>query len=429
VRPTRFRRHRPALAAGTLVLAALLAPRAAGAEILVRVDGSADVAYGETSATLQSTSRLSSDVRPTLTLQFGSPRLAWRVGYAFVGSLTLRGTDPHTYSNRVGLALTAELGPRSDLTVAGEISQGGTLFQLSQRPADAGEPAFRAPGDPARVEARLGEMFTWHGSEELRLREGLTGAVSAPQDAPERFEAAVTGSLRLERLFSRDAVGAEYRPRVAVLRPLTADATSFVTIANAFLGTWNHDFSPDWNAEAAAGLEQVVTFAGSYPLAIVPAGTLTARYLGRRFTGSVTVTSGAATDVQTGTVSMSEALVVRGTLPLDGFLPRALSASAGVLHASPLGEATSRVPAGIGDALQADVGLVWSLSESLIATARYTVAYQFDQPGGLQPSLAHLALVGLTARWSNAPALPELPSAGRRVDGADATGSQPGGAP
>jgi hypothetical protein len=354
-----------------------------------------------------------------LTLQFGSPQLAWRLGYAFAGSLTLRGADPHTYSNQATFALASELTARSTLGIYADVSQGSTFFQLSHRPADAGEPAFRAPGSPAQVAATLGQTLRWQPSEDLRFGQGFTASVNAPQDDLGQFDMALTGSLRLDRVYSKDAIGAEFRPRVSVLRPLTADTAPYVNVTNSLLGNWNHDFSWRWNGQVMAGVEQVLTMAGSYPLAIVPAGSLTVRYLGQGGTASFSLTRGSATDLQTGTVSMSTGAVLRGAMNFDAFLPGQLAASAGFLHADALGDVTSRAAAGIGNAVQGDAALVVGLSNALLASARYTIAYQFDQGGGLPPSLAHVILVGLSVRWSNSPLMPAMPSAGSRVDGGD----------
>ncbi len=419
---TRLRRHRTALAAWTIVLVVMLPGRPATAQTVIQLDGAWNLGYNATTGTGQDSSRLFTGIQPAVTLQFGSPRLAWRAGYVFAGSFALAGSGSNSYSNQLDLSLAAQLTKRSIMTVGGSIAQGSTDFQLSQRAPATSQPGFRAPGNPNLVTATLAESFAWEASPTLLLRQGLTGMLSTPQDALGQYNASVTGSLGLDRLFEKDAIGVELRPSFAVLSSLTAEGQHYVNITNALLGSWNHDFNRGWNGQMTAGVEQVLTFAGSYPLAIVPTGSLTARYRAGTAGGSLSFTHGAATDLQTGTVSMSDAVVVRGLVGFDPTESRVLAASAGFVHAEPLGEVPARVAAGTGNAVQGDVRLVWGLSNAVLATASYSVAYQFGQAGGLAPSLAHVILVGITARYSNAQHTPAMPTIGRRVDGSDAVG-------
>src|SRR5262249_9673550 len=300
------------------------------------------------------------------------------------------------YSNQATASVAAELTNRSAMTFNVGATQGGTAFQLSQRAADAGQPGLRAPGNPELVTATLGEAFAWDASEHVRFGQGLTGALSAPQDALGQLSATMAGSFSLDRVFPNDAIGGEYRASFARLRPLFADGEPYWSITNTFVGRWNHDFSFRWNDAITGGVSQVVTLAGSYPLAIVPTGSATARYTAGNAVGALPFTLGPATNTQTGTVSMSEVVTLRGAVSFDPTLGRGLAVSAGFRHDQALGEASALVAAGTGNAVQGDVGLTWGLTDSILATARYSVAYQFGQSGGLQPQLAQVLLVGIT---------------------------------
>jgi hypothetical protein len=414
------------------VAAGVSAGRTAAAQTVYELDGAVNVGYTSTSTPTpttdptepqsQTSNRFFTDLRPGFAIQTGSPRVAWRLGYVFAGSLSLDGSGPNTYSNQATAALAAQLSNRSSMTLSTSVTQGGTAFQLSQQAADAGQPGLRAPGSPDLVAATVGEAFAWEASEHVRFGQSITGTLSAPQDDLGQFSATMTGSLSLDRVFPTDAIGGEFRSSVALLRPLTAEGDPYWSITNVFLGRWNHDFSVSWNGSVTAGVSQVVTLAGSYPLAIVPTGTLSARYTSGNAVGSLILTHGTATNVQTGTVSMRDQVVVRGAVSFDPLLARALRISAGFSHDQALGEASALVAAGTGNAVQGDVGLAWGLNESLLATARYSVAYQFGQSGGLQPQLTQVLLVGVTGRYSNARRPPALPTLGQRVDGSDAVG-------
>lgn len=424
----RFRRSRMAFAAWTMVLGALLAGRPAAAQTILQVDGAWDLGYSTGTGASQDAGRFFTDVRPGLALQFGSPRLAWRASYGFSGSLIFDGRAP-SYAQQLAMSLAAQTTSRSTLAFSVSAAQGSTLFHLAQRAPATSQPEFRAPDNPSLVTALLGQSFGWDASPTFRLRQDLSGALSAPQDSLGRYSVALAGSLALERLFQDDAVGVVLRPSLSLLSPASGEGSRYASTANSLLGSWNHDFDRRWNGQVTAGVEQVLTFTGSYPLAIVPTGSLTARYLANIGGGSLSYTRAAATSLQTGTVSMSDMVTLRALVIFDSLLPRALAASAGFAHAEPLGETAAQVAAGTGNALQGDVRLAWSLSAVLLATASYSASYQFGQPSGLAPPLAHVFLVGLTARYVSARYTPPMPSAGGRVDGSDAVGFPGAGAP
>jgi hypothetical protein len=404
----------------------------ATAQTVIELDGALDLGYSATTnqtVTSDPTespsrirSRLFTNIRPGVSLQAESARLKWSVGYVFAGSLTLDGTGSNTYSNAASLSLVALLTNRSTLTLGASATQGATAFQLSQRAADAGSPEIRAPGDPNRVTAALAESLVWEASSHLRLGQGLSGTLSAPQDDLGQLSTEAVGYLSLDRVFPNDALGGELRSTVARLRPLTPGAEPFPNTTNALVGRWNHDFSWRWSGQLTAGIQQTLTLAGSYPLAIVPTGSVTAQYLARNAIGSFGVTQGATTNLQTGTVSMTQQMFVRGLMSFDSLRPRLLGASAGFLHSEPLGAAAASVATGTGNAVQADIGLVWGLSDGILATARYSLAYQFGQGSGVEPSLAHVFLVGVTARYSTGRYMPPIPQAGPRVDEGTASG-------
>lgn len=429
---TRFRRRRIALAARTVLLVLSSASRPASAETIIQADGAANVGYFETSE--QGSSRAFTEVRPALALQVQSPRVTWRAGYVFAGSLTLGSEQSRSYSNEVDLSLAAQLTKRSAMFVTGSVAQSTTEFQLSQRAPDAGQPAFRSRENPELVTTALTESYVFEPSAQLRLGQAVTGTLIAPRNALDEFNASMTASLSLDRALrsgyghgSRDTVGGELRSSYALLRPAAAPDEPFWNVRNALLARWSHDFSWRWNAQATAGVEQVLTLAGSYPLAIVPTASVTAQYLTRNGGGALAVTYGAATDLQTGTVSLSQGVVARAFVSFDSLRPRQIGVSAGFLHAEPLGQSAARTAAGVGNAAHGDVGLVWSLSDAVLVSARYSVAYQFDQPGALEPLLAHVVLVGVTMHYSSARSTPPMPRFGGRADGSDGVGFTEGG--
>ena len=118
-------------------------------------------------------------------------------------------------------------------------------------------------------------------------------------------------------------------------------------------------------------------------------------------------------------MSMSDGVGLRGALTLEAVRQLQLGASAGYLHSRAIAELGAASVA--GDALSGDVGATWRLSAAVIATARYSVAYQFAR-GAVEASMIHAFLVGFTVRYSNVASIPPMPTLGGRVDRGDAVG-------
>ena len=207
-------RHLPsALATWPVALFAILAAAPACAETVFQADGAALLGYVSTTSTAlvpESTRQTYADIRPALTLQLESPRMAFRAGYLFAGTFTLGGTGPSWYSNQLALSLAAELSPRTRMAARANAVQGSTAFQLTQSAPDVGQPAFRAPANLNLVTADLNEALYWDASPNLRLVQEFLAAANAPQDALDRGNYSLAGSVGLQRLFSRDAVGAAH---------------------------------------------------------------------------------------------------------------------------------------------------------------------------------------------------------------------------
>jgi len=363
------------------------------------------------------------EIRPGIALQTGTPRVTWRAGYIFSGNLSLTGDSLDAYSNQGSLSLAAELTKFTTLTLAASGAQGGTSFLLAQRSADTGTPELRAPDNPNLVSASLVESLAVELGKHLALQHSLIGNVSAPQNDFSQRNTAVTASLGIDRVYTRDTLGIEARAGASWLRPLRADDAPYMTLTNSLVGRWNRDFNPHWNGLVTAGIEQDYTDTGSKPLALLPTGSASLRYSTYNAIGALDFTHGTATNLQVGSVSVTDKVTVRGIFTLDPREVRALTFSAGILHNEPLGEVAAIVAAGTGNAVQGDAGFSTAINRYLLANARYSIAYQFDQGGNLAPTLAHIFLVGVTAQYKNTerPTRP-VPVRGRRVDGSDAEG-------
>lgn len=410
-------------------------PRAAAQRVDVEANASANVGYDQESRSTfvpdpngmpvdnpaSTTRRLFSEIRPSIALRTGSPRVTWQASYIFAGSLTLVGDAGPNYSNQATGGMTAELTPFTVMTLTAVLSQGGTGFQISSRPADAGTPEFRAPGNRDRITANAAESTATELGKQSKLQHTLVAETDAPQDQLSQRNSSVAASLALERAFETNGIGVEVHGSVSWLHPLQTGLSIYKTYTSSLLAHWNHDFSPSWNGLVNGGVEQVFIDSGSRPFALLPAGAASLRYTPRPDVGaSLDFSHGTQTNLQVGSVSITDQLTVRGAIALDSRKGRALAFSAGVLHNQPLGDVSSVLAVGAGNAVQADVGYTMALRKEVLGTARYSLAYQFGQPAGVPSTLAHIFYVGVTGviRNTERPILP-LPIRGRRVDGSD----------
>jgi len=371
----------------------------------------------------ETTSELFTQLRPGVSMQTGSPRLTWRASYVFAGNLSLSGDQLGAYSNQANVSLAGELSKFTTITVAASIAQGGSAFLLAQRPADTGKAEIRAPGDPSLISASLLESVAWEARKHLTVQHSLIGNLSAPQDAFSERNSSLSARLALDRVFERDTFGAEARATVSWLRPLRTDVHLYHSLTNGLVARWNHDFSVGWNALATAGVEQVYTDTGSEPLAFLPTASATVRYAAYNTVGALDFSHGTASNLQVGAISLTDALTARAIITLDPRVFRTLAFSAGFLHNEPLGEVDAQVAAGTGNALQGDAGFSTAIARNVLASARYSVAYQFGQAGNLEPTLAHIFFLSVTASYRNTERPTRaLPTRGTRVDGGDAEG-------
>jgi hypothetical protein len=410
---------------------------AAAQRTVVEADGAVNIGYTQvTRGTLQadpnaqaadvqdgSIGGFFTEVRPGIAIQTGSPRLTWRAGYQFSGNLSLSGEQLGSYSNQGNVSLGAELTKFTTLSFGAAVLQGGTSFLFAQRTADAGNPEIRAPDNANLVSASLAESLGWEAGRHLSVQQALVANASAPVNALDQRNSSAAASLSLDRVYALDSYGLEARAGIAWLRPLRADLAPYQTMTNSLSARYNRDFSPSWNGLVTAGIEQVYSNTGSQPLAFLPAGSASVRYSLYNAVAALDVSHGTAINLQVGSVSLADKVTARGIITLDPREYRALSFSAGVLHNEPIGEVDSVIAAGTGNAFQGDVGFTTAISRSILFSARYSVAYQFDQGANIPPTLAHIALVGVTAVYKNTErATRPVPKRGRRLDGTDAEG-------
>ena len=410
----RSARHRVTFAARALAIAACGLGGPAGAQVAVDLEATANVGQVLTTPENTMTSRV--DAHPAVTLNFGSPRLMWRARYLFSGSYPLQGEGAISYANELSLSLASTPTTRTSLNLTGGASQGSTIARVSQRPAQTGEPALRAPGNPAQVTGSLNEAFSWEAAPGINLGQTLGVQASAPQDTLDRRSWTLSGSLSFDRPYPRDAVGGTYSARYAELRPVVAEPPPRVEVmAHSAQATWNRDFDQRWNGFLTAGVEAVSLLGGGTNLAYHPTGSFTLRYLAGKLTGGLSYTHGAAANLEEGTMGLSDVVLARGGWTFQDLPLRQLNASLGFLRSRPLRAAGAASTE--GTAVNADVGLAWGLWDSWGASVRYSLAYQLARPGN-EASAIHVFDVGISWR-SNPSPQGAIPSAGGRVDGGD----------
>jgi hypothetical protein len=419
----------------TVALAAL-SGRAAAQRADVEADASINVGYSQETQTVfvpdqnaprpsdtpsSTAQRMFMEIRPGIQFQTGTPRLTWRAGYLFAGTLSIVGDSLSAASNQATASLTSEISKFSFLTLTAVLSQGGTAFQLTSRSADSGSAELRAPGSPDRVAASAAESMLTELARQVTLQQTLVVSTDAPQDDLSARNSAIAGSLAIDRVFDRDAIGGELHGSVSWLFPLQQGTRKYKSYASSALVHWNHDLSLNWNGMVRVGLEQIFTDTGSEPLAFLPTGSLAVRYTPQPDVGlGLDFAHGTATNLQVGSVSVTDRIGVHGAIGIDSRKARGVAFSASVLHNEPLGQVSALVAAGTGNAVQLDAGFSTQIAKNVLGNVRYSFAYQFGQGGGLPDSLAHIFFIGVTGAIRNTerPLLP-LPVRGQRVDGSD----------
>jgi hypothetical protein len=421
-----------------LAIAAAESP-AAAQRVIYTADGTINVGYTQVTQeqfeadpmaepgdrAVSSTGGVFTEIRPGISLQSGKPRLLWTLGYQFSTNLVFGESQSTAYTNTANFALAMLPSKFTQATVSASVAQGGTSFLLSQRAAEEGEPQIRAPGNPSTFSVSFAQSLTWEVGRRVNLRQGLGAGASAPSNDFDQYSASLTGTLGIDRVFRRDTGGLELRASLARLQELNAEATRYTNLTTAAVLRWNHDFSYKWNGLATAGVEQVYSGTGGEPLGLFPTGSALLRYTSGKVLAAAEFGHGSAYNLQVGAVSLADRITARGAYTLDVQKLRTLSLSAGFLHNQPIGEVSElAAAAAAGDAIQIDAGFTTAINKLFFLTARYSLAYQFGQDSGIRPSLAHIASVGVTARYTNASEADKAVRRkalrpGGRVDGAD----------
>lgn len=362
------------------------------------------------------------DVRPAITLQLGTPRLVWRGSYLFAGSLRLARDGVAAYSNHASLGLATQPTDRTLFTLVVGATQGGTAFRMSQPAAEAGQPGFRAEGDPSLVTGTLSQGLDHEISPVFRMGQSLTGAWAGLQSRPEDGNGTISAQLRADRAFARETVGVAFGLSYAALRPLEAPRSDprVRTLAQSFLATWSRDLDERWSGRVGAGLELLRTEGvGS---SARTTGGLVLHYAGAAAGGSVSYQHAATPSLERGTIAESDTVLVQGTLALDPSRERLVSASAGYVRAgAPEGPVVAPGPS---EAFNGDFAITFNIGSSSLVTARYSMARQV---GGPDPATIHLVFLGFTVRAGNVERMPPVPTRGSRVDRSDAVGFAPEG--
>ncbi len=409
--PTRQRSLRTTIGGLVLLVTATALSGRAGAETIIRFDGSANVVSRAAAPAYALEHGV--EARPALTLQVGTPRLVWRAGYLLAYDLDAYGES--TSSHFASLSLAAEPSPRTLVTAGASFTQGGVAFRISQPPADAGRPALLDPGGGVLLTGTFRQTLGWEASPSLRLGQELRASQAARPDAFDDRNRTVAGLLRLDWLRQSSSLGLGGGASLASLKPL--DSPSWQPHLDSWtcslLGAWSLDVDERWSGQLTAGL-QLVRVVGQAPDALSPAGGLVIRYAAGPGEASLTAQHAILPMLETGTLSESDEVVLRATMSLDPDRRRVLAGSAGFVSLRPpiVGPAV----AAASTALRGDVGLVWGLSTWLQATVRYSISHQYWSGTS---STVHVLLAGLTFHFSNADRLPPVPAPGQRVDGSD----------
>lgn len=420
---------------GVIAIAIALAGGDARAQVAAEVAATANTGYSSyeqdtTSGAMPApgaTSALFTELRPSVVLEYDSRRVIWSAGVMAGMFLPLEADPLVSYTAQGNLTLAAWPSAATSMTVAGSIGLGGEALLASERAADAGQPAIFGNTNQEVLTASATEAVAWQARSRWTIRQGLTAAMVAPQQSQQSqqqldgINSSALATLAVDHEYRRDTIGLDLGAGIAQVQPqlLQMMPPQFTTYTSSIHARWNHDESRAWNWQLSAGFMQLVTDIGSEPAAVLPTGNALLRYTTERTVTSLAFTQDTASNLLVGTVSASSQLAARGAVTLDASRRRVLAFSAGIRHDEPIGDA-SVLAAGVGNAIQGDLGLTMKLEKDVLAVVRYSAGYQFGEVGVLGPQLTQIVTLGLTATYATG-VLHPAPTMGERVDQTDGT--------
>jgi hypothetical protein len=361
---------------------------------------------------------------PGVVLASASARAIHRLKYTYTYNLFFEQTDASTSSNRLEYRAFFDLSPRAALVAGASAVQSNQYSAIILTPPGAGAINATPTGSGAFLSASADELVSVDLAPDLRGYEGTAITEQTPlfdTVAPTTF--APTGRLGIERTFLADAVGVETRADYSLvegsLNPSGAPLDPQSQIIATGVALWRHDWGRDFTSRAEAGafrLQRTNTDHGFWE----PTGRASLTYVTPLGDADLGYAHTATTNPLLGQTLLFDEIRLRGAIPLTKKGEVLVAASSGYQRGRLLDENASL--AAHVDAILADVGAGWQVTDLLLLGLRYQHVEQISDtriPPLPLSFVRNSVMVGATFRFPPEREMPQAYRAPRRVDRSD----------
>jgi hypothetical protein len=347
-----------------------------------------------------------------------------RLQYTYTYDLFLQSTNASTSSNRLDYRAFFDLSPRVDLTIGAAAIQSNQYSAIILTPPAAGSVNALPPGSGSFLSATVDELMSFDLSPGWRWYEAAAVTEQTPlfdTVAPRTF--APSGRAGVERTLERDAIGVEARADYSVVEGSLAPDGTALGVQEQIIGTgvglWRHDWGRYFTSRVDAGalrLQRLNTNSGFWE----PAGAASLNYVTELGDAGLAYDHTVTTNPYLGQTLLIDEVRFRGALPLTKKGEVLAAASAGYQFGRLLDE-NANLAAHV-DAIFADVGIGWQITQSILVGLRYQHVEQISDtrvPPLPVSFVRNSLLAGTTIKFPPESDMPRAYRAPRRVDRAD----------
>lgn len=391
-------------------------------------------------------------VGPGVLVVHTTPRATYRAGYTFTASFS---EGPVTYAHQLSAGALFVTSPTTDVSLGGTASLGQVITLVRSQGASSTQAQALPSGGTLVGSAGVEQGLSKELSEVLRLSQRASFVATSPLgvETPASFTPATifftrswdfNASVGLYRVWKRDALGAELRGGYLLAADVTVDPVPVLRhqVTSTLVAQWFHDLGTFWSSQIDLGLVHVASrgdevtevapgaFArvGAGGQIIQPAGLAALRYAREEGQAELSYAHGAQANPYLGQIFLTDAVTLRGGLPLGQTTNLVLSSSIGYQHATEL--ATDSSIRGFVDVIVGDVELGWIPLDGLLLAVRYQRYQQLPNEGvrtaGGAPVLSIVTNTGLMSATLTLPMRRRPAQVYRpplRVDRSDEVGS------
>jgi hypothetical protein len=361
---------------------------------------------------------------PSIVVADVTQRSNQRLQYTYTYDLFLQSTNASTSSNRLEYRAFFDLSPRVELTVGAAAIQSNQYSAIILTPPAAGAVNALPPGSGSFLSATVDELMSFDLSPRWRTYVGTAVTEQTPlfeTVAPRTF--APSGRAGVERAYERDAIGAEARADYSVIEGSLAPDGTALGVQEQIIGTgvglWRHDWGRYFTSRAEAGVlrvQRLNTNRGFWQ----PAGAVSVNYVTELGDAGLAYDHTVTTNPYLGQTLLIDEVRFRGALPLTKKGEVLAAASAGYQFGRLLDE-NANLAAHV-DAIFADVGIGWQITQSILLGLRYQHVEQISDtrvPPLPVSFVRNSILIGTTIKFPPENDMPRAYRAPRRVDRAD----------